>query len=110
MPMRILLCWTLLLLTVSACGPLYKTQLERTAGQLKAGMTKAEVGVLFKNFKSAEYNGGDLAGTILFQPEGKAERRVNYSPKNPGQFDRAEDCTVYFDKNGIIIGYNYGHS
>jgi hypothetical protein len=109
--------WLAILLGVSAgCGPTATTAIERTASLLRSGITRSNVDLLFSKFdagKEVEFDHRveDYAvvreAPVLFQTNVARGMKVTYWPKEFGVFAVMEKCDVYFDTNGVIVGYWY---
>jgi hypothetical protein len=100
-----------MLLIACGCG----RSLKGTADKLRAGMSQKEVAALFASFnygKTNEYHdpiesSSGLLGTsgrVVFKTGVEHGTSIGYSPNG---FVSFEICMVYFDTNGIIVGYNY---
>ena len=115
--MRYLFASILIVLSLMACGcgP-SSTPLETNARKFRAGISQKEVSVLFERFHSGETNEyhdpiesfcGVLgtSGRVVFKTGVERGTSIGYWPE--GYFSAFELCVVYFDTNGIIVGYNY---
>jgi hypothetical protein len=86
------------------------TSLERTASRLRPGMSKTSIAELFTEFDrspGASFEQGLGLLTAAFQTNVETGTLVSYSPKTKGFFEPGEVCSVYFDTNDVIIGFNY---
>jgi hypothetical protein len=101
------------LLVACGCGP-SSTPLETSAHKLRAGMSQQEVATFFEQFHSGETNeyhdpiesfSGLLgtSGRVVFRTGVERGTSIGYWPRGFGY----EICMVYFDTNGVIVGYNY---
>ena len=81
--------------------------LERTCGRIVAGMNKAAVSRLFERFPSSgeqELSRPFPAMQVVFQTNVNYGTVIWYDSAYPFVF---EACWVYFDRNGIVVGYSY---
>ena len=108
--MRYLLMMMLLLGLATSCSP-RQYRMKETADRLAAGMTKAQVAGLFKNFEGTEVADKQIGMEIVrFQPNVESATEVIYMPKENGEYRYFEVCVVFFDANNVIVGYKYKHS
>ena len=79
-------------------------------------MSQQEVAALFESFHSSETNEFHepieshcglmgTSGRVVFKTGVERGTHIGYWPS--GFFSAFEICAVYFDTNGIIVGYNY---
>ena len=103
--------FVILVVLCSGCRH-YETPLEKVSDSLHGGMTETNVDGLFKGFeiKEPQVFSGQLTGRrlTLFQTNVTYGKMVHYEPKMTGSlFEPVETCIVYFDTNGVIVGYEY---
>jgi len=99
---------------LTACQPSHTYPLKEMTKKLSSDMTKDEVIMLFKDFKSKEQAVDQLRdskSTIYFRGNTPVISKLEfYASKSPKSSDEVETCNVYFDKNNRIVGYDYSHS
>ena len=111
-------CLILLASLLSGCTP----SLSKTAEKLHAGMNRSDVDLVMKDFlqtgteKEFHERLGDKAHDgLLGKPQNSGifntnidrGTEVGYWPS--GFFSSYELCDVYFETNGIIVGWEYYH-
>ena len=88
-------------------------ELERTANRLTGNMDKTSVSNLFRNFNVLSSSEGmsfePYGPTKLFQTNKWCSSSIAFQLKqNPGGDPLWHElCDVWFDTNGVIVGYRY---
>jgi hypothetical protein len=107
--MRIFLVSMVLALLMVGCR---KSPMESTSKKLYSGMTKADVNTLFSNF-SFVTNGsgsGDFDFATKLETNRTCASWIIYGKKPSTAIlpdTIMEECSVYFDTYGVVIGYRY---
>jgi hypothetical protein len=73
-------------------------------------MNVADVTNLFRDFDHSEvgvFDRGLTTEDIRFQTNVIQGTEITFHNKSIGFFDNFENCTVYFDTNGVIAGFYY---
>jgi hypothetical protein len=94
------------------CGPPLQGSLEKVLAGLKGGMKRQDVQQLFGGIPAHESvfdsPGGFAAGPsrlVLFQTNVTRGTEWTYVSAEP----LLESCRIFFDTNGVIVGYQYSH-
>ena len=97
------------LLLLVGCVP--RTALEEASRKLRPEMSRAQVDRLFSGFRVTEYtNMLQMQYAQVFKTNAQPAIRVMYDPEEIKLLQRVENCEVYFDTNGILIGFRYSGS